>query len=83
MQKENIAVRKVKSLHEEARRVVQNLIGRKLEEKEEVTVLVRRGERDRLDEVMRRMAAKAKHIPPGELEALIDDAMAHVRRRKR
>ncbi len=78
---ENIAMRQVKDLEPAAKRWLQKLLGRKLREDEEVTVVVRPARTDRLEEVMDRMAEKAKHVPEHELEALIDEAMNHVRRR--
>jgi hypothetical protein len=90
---DNVAMRKVKDLEPAARRWLQKLLGRKLQEAEEVTVMVssaqsaspeavRRKAFARLERIMDKAAQKAAHIPDREVEAAIDEAMAHVRRRK-
>ncbi len=89
----NMVVRKVKNLDAAAKRSLQKLLGRQLQAEEEVTVMVfsahpapppsvRRKAFERLERIMDRAAKKAAHIPDSEFEAAVDEAMAHVRRRK-
>ncbi len=90
----DVAVTQVRELCPDARSAVQRLIGRKLRDEEQVSIRVssphpapnpkvRRAAALRLERVMDRAAEKAKHIPDKELEKLIDEAIGHVRRRKR
>ena len=86
----NVAVQKVKELQPAAKQWVQTLLGRELDEEEEVAVLtfpahargpqtIRRAAAARLNQIMDRAAAKAAHIPDEELEALLSEALAEVR----
>ena len=88
---ESIVVRKAKELDSAAKQWVQRLLGRQLEDDEQVTVLafpphaappeaVRQQAVARLNRILDKAAANAEHIPERELDAGIDEAMDHVRR---
>lgn len=94
MEAENVAVRKVKTLPAAARQAVQNLLGRKLKDEEQVSIRIssphpapppeaRRASAERLENIMDRAAEKAKHVPKRALNRLIDEALEHVRPRKK
>jgi hypothetical protein len=88
---ESIAVQKVKDLDEPARRWVQRLLGRELQDEEEVTIrvfpghpvppeVVRQKAAARLDRILDKAAENLKNVPDAEFEAAINEAMDHVRR---
>jgi hypothetical protein len=90
---QNVAVRKMKDLDENARHWVQNVFGQQLREDDQITLLVfpphpapppsvRQEAAMRLEKLMDTAAAKAKDIPSDEFEAAVDEAMDHVRRRE-
>jgi hypothetical protein len=76
-----IAVRKVQALDERARQVFKSLLGRDLQEQEEITVLVRSGAPDRLNAVLDKMARRAQALSDSELDNLVEEAMTCVRAR--
>ena len=91
---QTIFVRRADELGSAARTAVEGLLGRKVADEEHVTVMAYRaggaaGEPDHkaavqdLIEDLDSMAAKASHIPPAEMEVLIDEATRHVRNRPR
>lgn len=80
---DNGAVRKVKDLAADAREWLNQLLGRPLQEEEEVAVLVRGASAGPLARVPDRLAEQAEDVPEREHSALIDEAFAHVRRRDR
>ncbi len=90
---DNIAVRKVKNLGKEARRVVQELLGRKLREEEEVTVMVfpphpappkalRQAAIRGMEKILDKAATNMKDLPDREFDDAVDEAMDHIRRWK-
>lgn len=85
-----VSVRSVRDLEANARQVVQQLIGRRLREEEQVSIRVssphpapraaaRRAAVARLERAMDQAAAKAKHIPSKKLDKLISEALSNVR----
>lgn len=89
---ENIAVRKFRELEPGAQRWVRSVLGRELEPEEEVAVMafpphpapeesVRRAAIGRMESFLDEAAEKLKDVPADELEAAVDEAMDHVRRR--
>lgn len=91
---QNVAVRTMKDLDENARQWVQNVFGHQLREEDQIITLLvfpphpapapdaRQQAAARLEKVMDAAAAKAKNIPDDEFDAAVDDAMDHVRRRE-
>ena len=90
---QTISVRRANELGNAARSAVESLLGRKVADEEHVTVMAypahpAEGEADRkvavrdLIEDLDRMAASACHIPEEEMDALIDEAVRHVRHRR-
>ncbi len=88
-----IAVHKVKNLHANAKDVVEQLLGRKLKEEDEVTLLVfpphpappatvRKAALARAGKILDKAAKNMKNVPPPEFDAAVHEAMRHVRRRK-
>ena len=84
----DVEIQKASDLASDARAWLQGLFGRDLDDDERVSIRILPAEQDqakrreafgRLTKVMDRMAEKAKDIPEEELEALIDEAMDHVR----
>lgn len=84
----DVQIQKASDLTVDARAWLQGLFGRDLDDEERVSIRILPAEKDqakrreafsRLAKVMDRMAEKAKDIPEEELEALIDEAMDHVR----
>ena len=89
----NIAVHKVKTLRAEARRVVQSLLGRRLRDDEEVTVMafpphpaptkaVRRMALGRMERVLEKAAGNMKGVPDSSFDTALDEAMMAVRQWK-
>lgn len=89
---QNVAVRKMKDLDESARQWVQGVFGHQLQEEDQITLLVfpphpapppqaRAEGAARLETLMDRAAAKAADIPSQELDAVVDEALDHSRRR--
>ena len=89
---EHIAVRKAKDLQADAKRWVESLFGRPLQEEEEVTVFVlpsrsvvpesvRSEASVRLNRILDKAAENMKDVPDAEFEAAMEEAMEHVRRR--
>ena len=90
---EKIVVHKVKTLRADARRVMQSLLGRRLRDDEEVTVMVfpphpapkktvRRAAIGRMENILDKAAANMKRSAAGSFDAAVDEAMASVRRWK-
>jgi hypothetical protein len=83
---QTISVRRADELDNAARNAVESLLGRKVADEEQVTVMEYPAEpaedepdrkavvRDLIDD-LDSMAASASHIPDEEMEALIDEAM--------
>jgi hypothetical protein len=87
---EKKTVRKVNELQDDARRVLERLLDQRLASDDRVAVIVLPAARSgadtawrRLERTLDRMAARARHVPDDEVESAIDEAMEHVRRRKR
>ena len=91
---QDVLTREVRDLGADARSILETMLGRKLAEEEQVTVMAfpprpvppedeRRIAAQRLSETLNAMAECAREIPKDELEALIDEAMEHVRPRRR
>ena len=91
---QDVLTREVRDLGADARSILETMLGRKLAEEEQVTVMAfpprpappedeRRIAAQRLSETLDAMAERARDIPEDELEALIDEAMEHLRPRRR
>lgn len=94
MAQESIAVRKVTDLNAATRRWVESLFGRRLDEQEEVAVMVfparaapsqaaRRKAAARMDRLLDKAARAMKDVPDQEFEAAVDEAMEHARQREK
>jgi len=90
---QTISVRRADELGNAARTAVESLLGRKVADEEHVTVMAypaqpAEDEAERqaavrdLVEDLDSMAACASHIPDEEMDALIDEAIRHVRHRR-
>jgi hypothetical protein len=90
---QTISVRRANELGRAARNAVESLLGRKVADREHVTVMAfptrpAEGEPDRkravpdLMEDLDSLAASASHVPGEEMDALIDEAIHHVRHRQ-
>jgi hypothetical protein len=90
---QDVQTRVVRDLGADARSILETMLGRKLAEEEQVTVMAfaprpappedeRRIAAQRLSETLDAMSECARHIPEREMEALIDEAMEHVRPRR-
>jgi hypothetical protein len=90
---QTISVRRANELGNAARNAVESLLGRKVADEEHVTVMAYPAEpaegeperkaavRDLIDD-LDSMAASASHVPDEEMDALIDEAIRHVRHRR-
>jgi hypothetical protein len=90
---QTISVRRADELGNAARNVVESLLGRKVADKEQVTVMAYSADpvegdadhkaavRDLIDD-LDGMAASASHVPDDEMEGLFDEAIRHVRHRQ-
>jgi len=90
---QTISVRRANELGNAARSAVESLLGRKVADEEHITVMAyptepAEGEpdhkaavRDLIDD-LDTMAASASHVPDEEMDALIDEAIRHVRQRR-
>ena len=90
---ETISVHRANELGNAARSAVESLLGRKVADEEHVTVMAypahaaeneagrKVAVRD-LVEDLDSMAASASHIPEEEMDALIEEAIQHVRRQR-
>jgi hypothetical protein len=90
---QTISVRRANELGKAARNAVESLLGRKVADEEHVTVMAfpacpAEGEADRKRAVedligdLDSLAASASHVPDEEMDALIDEAIRHVRHRQ-
>ena len=90
---QTISVRRANELGEAARNAVESLLGRKVADQEHVTVMAfpappTEGEPDRkravqdLIEDLDSLAASASHVPDEEMDALVDEAIQHVRQQR-
>lgn len=88
-----ISIRNVRDLGEDARRELEAILGRQLEEEEQVGVTalaarpaptgdMQKIAAERLSESLKEMSDKAKSVPHDELESLIDEALNDTRRRR-
>jgi len=88
-----IAVHNVKDLGQDARRALEDLLGRRLAEEEQITVTAqaahpapsgesRKAAAERLAETLKSLSESARAIPADELESLIDEATNDVRQRR-
>jgi hypothetical protein len=86
----NIAIHKADELPADARRVVERVLGRALESDEEVSIMAfsphnaptgeaRRHLARQLEDRIARTAESVRDIPDSEQEAVIDEAVEHVR----
>ncbi len=91
---EHVAVQKVKDIEAAARQWLQRLLGRKLKDEEQVTVMIfpphaapsgeaREVAWHRLENVLDKAAERMKDVPDEDFESAVDEAMDDVRRRKR
>jgi hypothetical protein len=90
----DIAIRNVRDLEEGVRGFLEAFLGRELAEEEQVTVMAlsvrpapsgeeRKAAVAHLSASVKAMSERANEIPKQELEALIDEAVDHVRGRRR
>jgi hypothetical protein len=90
---QTISVRRANELGNAARSAIESLLGRKVADEEHVTVMAypaqaAENEPDRkaavrdLVEDLDSLAASARHIPEKEMDALIEEAIQHVRQRR-
>jgi hypothetical protein len=89
---QTISVRRANELGNAARSAVESLLGRKVADEEQVTVMAypappaedepgrKAAVRDLIND-LDSMAASASHIPDEEMDALIDEAIRHARHR--
>jgi hypothetical protein len=86
----NIAIHKADELPADARRVVERVLGRALESDEEVSIMAfsphnaptgeaRQRLARQLEDRIARTAESARDIPDSDQEAVIDEAVGHVR----
>jgi len=91
---QNVAMIWARDLSAPVKAAIENLLGRPLQDDEQVSLRVyRRHEapRDqarleavrRLEEHLDLMASKAKDVPPNEIESAIDEALEQVRPKRR
>jgi hypothetical protein len=89
----DILIRNVRDLDQGTRGFLEAFLGRELAEEEQVTVMAlsarpapsgeeRKAAAARLSENLKAMSESAKGIPKQELEALLDEAVDHVRGRR-
>jgi hypothetical protein len=89
---QTISTRRADELGTAARAAVEDLLGRKVADEEQVTVMAFPAESaegpnrvkavQKLIESLDSTAASARHIPHDEMEALIDEACEHVRHQR-
>ncbi len=86
----NIAIHKANELPSDARRVVERVLGRVLSPDEEVSIMAfsphdaptgeaRQTLARQLEDRITRTAESVRGVPDDEQEAVIDDAVSHVR----
>lgn len=89
---ESISTQKASDIDTPARLWLQQLLGRPLGEKEEVTVFVvsphdapaaadRQAAVQRMDHVLDKTAETMKDVPDAEFDEAVDEAMDHIRKR--
>jgi hypothetical protein len=87
---QDIAIHKAQELPPDTRQAVERVLGRILEENEEVSIMVlsahepptgesRQTLARQLEERMKKTADRVRSIPDDEQEAAIDEAVHHVR----
>jgi hypothetical protein len=87
---ENIAIQKADELSSDARRAVEQVLGRPLEHDEEVSIMafsphqaptggVRKKLARQLEARISKTSKRAQDVSPEEQEAAIDEALKHVR----
>lgn len=90
---ENMATQTAKDLDSSARKWLQHLFGRPLEENEQVTFLAfpshsappieeRQKAFQQMDQVLDQAATNMQNVSDDEFEDAVDEAMQHVRQRK-
>ena len=90
---QTISTRRASQLGDAARSVLESLLGRTVNDEEHITVMAhppqpplteddRRKAAQALARNLDSLASRARHIPEQEMEALIDEAMEHVRPRR-
>jgi hypothetical protein len=91
-----ISIHKARDLSPDLRRAAEALLGRNLQEDESISVRAFRGDTvkeaptgEARAEAFRRLrarieqtAARARAVPEGDIDALIDEAVDHVRHRR-
>lgn len=91
---ENIAIHKANELPSDARRAVEEVLGRVLEHDEEVSIMAfpahaapaehaRRALARQLKDRTTETAERVRDVPDEEQEAVIDEAVKHVRSRQK
>lgn len=91
---ENIAIQKANELPSDARRAVEQVLGRALEHNEEVSIMAfsphrapsgetRRTFARQLEDRINRTAEPARGVPEDQQEAAIEEAVNHVRSREK
>jgi len=90
---QTISTRRASQLGDAARSVLESLLGRTVNDEEHITVMAhppqpplteddRRKAAQALAQNLDSLASRARHIPEQDMEALIDEAMEHVRPRR-
>ncbi len=91
---ENIAIQKANELPSDARRAVEQVLGRALEHDEEVSIMAfspheaptgdaRQALARQLEDRITRTAARVQNVSTEEQEAAIDEAVNHVRSKQK
>ena len=91
---QNIAIQKANELPPDARRAVEQVLGRPLEQDEEVSIMAfspheaptgetRQALARQLEDRIARTAERVRNIPEEEQEAAIDEAVNHVRSKQK
>jgi hypothetical protein len=76
---QNMVIYKVRDMKASARAHMQRLIGRQLKEEEAVAVIVHEPGIDSIEPLLDQLAKKAGRVPRSEFNALVEEAMDHVR----
>jgi hypothetical protein len=90
---DNVSINLARDLPASARSAVENLLGRRLRDDEEVTIMAldphpapsgyaRRASAERLRSALDQLALKAQEVVDGEVDDAVDEAMNHIRPRR-
>jgi hypothetical protein len=90
---ENVSINRARDLPASARSAVENLLGRSLRDDEEVSIMAldphpapvgeaRQASAERLRGALDQLAHKAGDVAAEEFDAVVDEAMTHIRPRR-